>query len=116
MWIFRPAVPTTISGNTASIAYTRSDTCTCPIGCCCLRSQYLTILSHPPVASIPVPFASIQLIFRIGASCAATCVACPVETSYIRAALSHPAEKILVPSFDQHTSRTGCSWEYAAFG
>lgn len=46
------------------------------------------------------PGASIHFTTLIGASCCATCVVTPVVTSNIRAALSAPPEKILLPSYN----------------
>ncbi len=58
----------------------------------------LTVLSQLPVIRMP-PWASIHLTALMGASCWATCCGCPVEISSIRAVLSAPPEKTLVPSY-----------------
>lgn len=54
-----------------------------------------------------LPGISIHFTSLTGASCTATCVACPVETSNILAALSAPPEATLVPSFDHWTESAG---------
>ena len=61
-----------------------------------LGATTFSFLSQPAVTSMP-PFISMYSQHLIGASCAATCCAWPVLTSYIRAALSQPEEKRFCP-------------------
>lgn len=94
----------------------------------------LIVLSHEPVARMLPWGVSSHLTTLTGASCWATCCACPVWMSKRRAALSPPPEIILFPSYRawfgriqtrisetcvltlfQQTDRTGAWCPYIAF-
>jgi hypothetical protein len=65
------------------------------------ETHTLMVLSQLPVARMPACGASTHFTTLTGASCCATCVACPVVMSNARPALSTPPENTLLPSYEE---------------